>query len=157
VCCQQLHNSLRDFDFGIGKYRYLILDMLPIYPPKRSSRVGALVKPLPPFLGLEPENVIVRRLITQLVLTDCYCPPPTHIQYSTYTHGKHKKSTITSKIFLIYVGKTWESVSISIKFIRLLRNRKKKLEAWSLALSKLLENKNKIIFTSTLCNSRNNR
>ncbi len=51
--------------------------------PQQSSRVGALVKPLPPFLGLEPENVIVRRLITQLVLTDCYCPPPTHTQYST--------------------------------------------------------------------------
>ncbi len=83
VFCQQLHNSLRGFDFGIGKYRYLILDMLSIYPPQRSSRVDALVKPLPPFLGLEPENVIVRRLITQLVLNDCYCPPPTLIQYRT--------------------------------------------------------------------------
>jgi hypothetical protein len=104
--------SYRDFDFGIGEY--LILDMLSISPPQRSSRVDALVETLPPFLGLEPENVIVRRLITQLVLTDCYCPPPTHIQYRTVLTrmASIRKVQKTSEIFFIYVGRKLEKVLV---------------------------------------------
>ena len=63
---------------------------------------------------LEPENVIVSRLITQLVLSDCYCPHT--VQCTMYMAGE-KKDAVKSEQCKESAIKTFRSIQPSAQLL----------------------------------------